>query len=196
MARGFGLGAPTGIEQIPEASGQILDPQSQVDAVNQAIGQGDVQVTPLQVARFMAAIANGGTLYRPQIVESDPADRRRPETCLPSGGERHASLRDENLAILQEALFMVTNFNRGTARNNIRGIQFDTAGKTGTAESGSGLPHAWFAGYTLNEEEERASRTLPSPWLSRTSGRALIMRADLPLYGGGVLFRKPGQNLV
>jgi cell division protein FtsI/penicillin-binding protein 2 len=62
-------------------------------------------------------------------------------------------VRDENLQIMQEAMFWVTNFNRGTARFNIRGIQFDTAGKTGTAESGSGLPHAWFAGYTLNEEE-------------------------------------------
>lgn len=153
MARGFGLGALTGIGQIPEASGQILNPNSPVDAINQAIGQGDVQVTPLQVARFIAAIANGGTLYRPQIVEriqpvdGDPKLVFRPEAngTLP--------LRDENLQILQEAMFMVTNFNLGTARNNIRGIQFDTAGKTGTAESGSGLPHAWFAGYTLNEEE-------------------------------------------
>ncbi|HCB00820.1 MAG TPA: hypothetical protein DEP19_00410 [Anaerolineae bacterium] len=153
MARGFGLGSVTGIEQLPEAAGQILDPASQVDAVNQAIGQGDVQVTPLQVARFTAAIANGGTLYRPQIVEriqpvdGDPILVFRPEAndTLP--------VRAENLAVIQEAMFMVTNFNRGTARNNIRGIQFDTAGKTGTAESGSGLPHAWFAGYTLNEEE-------------------------------------------
>ncbi|WKZ37208.1 MAG: penicillin-binding transpeptidase domain-containing protein [Anaerolineales bacterium] len=153
MARAFGFGSPTGIEQVPEASGQILDPTTPVDAVNQAIGQGDVQVTPLQVARLMAAIANGGTLYRPQIVETiqpvdgDPKLAFRPEATgtLP--------LRDENLQILQEAMFMVTNFNLGTARNNIRGIQFDTAGKTGTAESGSGLPHAWFAGYTLNEED-------------------------------------------
>jgi cell division protein FtsI/penicillin-binding protein 2 len=82
-----------------------------------------------------------------QPIDGDPKLVFRPEAngTLP--------LRDENLAILQEALFMVTNFNRGTARNNIRGIQFDTAGKTGTAESGSGLPHAWFAGYTLNEED-------------------------------------------
>lgn len=151
MARGFGLGSLTGIEQIPEATGQILDPQSQVDAVNQAIGQGDVQVTPLQVARFIAAIANGGTLYRPQIVETiqpvdgDPILAFKPEAngVLP--------VRPENLDIIREAMFMVTGPN-GTARNNIRGLQFEVAGKTGTAESGSGLPHGWFAGFTNNEE--------------------------------------------
>lgn len=150
MARAFGLGSPTGIEQLPEEAGQILDPVSQVDAVNQAIGQGDVQVTPLQVARFTAAIANGGTLYRPQIVEKiqpvdgDPILIFKPEAngALP--------LRAENLDILKEAMFMVTG-STGTAYNNIRGLQFDVAGKTGTAESGSGLPHAWFAGFTNNE---------------------------------------------
>jgi cell division protein FtsI/penicillin-binding protein 2 len=151
MARGFGLGAPTGIQQIPEANGQILDPQSQVDAVNQAIGQGDVQVTPLQVARFIAAITNGGTLYRPQIVEKiQPVDG---DVILSFKPEANGVLpvRAENLEIIKEAMFWVTAPN-GTARNNIRGLQFDVAGKTGTAESGSGLPHAWFAGFTSNEE--------------------------------------------
>ncbi len=153
MARAFGFGSPTGIEQVPEASGQILDPTTPVDAVNQAIGQGDVQVTPLQVARLMAAIANGGTLYRPQIVETIQPVDGDPKLVFRPEANGTLPLRDENLQILQEALFMVTNFNLGTARLNIRGIQFDTAGKTGTAESGSGLPHAWFAGYTLNEED-------------------------------------------
>jgi penicillin-binding protein 2 len=152
MARAFGFGSPTGISQIEEASGQILDPNNVTDAVNQAIGQGDVQVTPLQVARLMAAIANGGTLYRPQIVETIQPVDGDPKLVFRPEAQGTLPLRDENLEILQEALFWVTNFNRGTARNNIRGIQFDTAGKTGTAESGSGLPHAWFAGYTLNEE--------------------------------------------
>lgn len=150
MARGFGLGSPTGIQQIPEASGQILDPQTQVDAVNQAIGQGDVQVTPLQVMRFIAAIANGGTLYRPQIIEKiQPVDGDPVLTFKPEA-QGVLPVRDENLDIIREAMFMVTGPD-GTARRDIRGLQFSVAGKTGTAESGSGLPHAWFAGFTDNE---------------------------------------------
>lgn len=151
MARSFGLASPTGIQQIPEEEGQIIDPPSNVDATNQAIGQGDVQVTPLQVARFMAAIANGGTLYRPQIVEKiQPVDGDSLQTFKPEA-QGTLPLRSDNLEILQEALLMVTENPRGTARFNLRGLQFSVAGKTGTAESGSGKPHGWFAGYTLNE---------------------------------------------
>lgn len=150
-ARGFGLGSRTGIEQIEEATGQIIDPTTPLDAVNQAIGQGDVQVTPLQVARIIAAIANGGTLYRPQIVEKIQPIEGDPVLTFKPEANGTLPLRDENLEILREAMFMVTGPN-GTARNNIRGLQFSVAGKTGTAESGSGLPHAWFAGFTNNSE--------------------------------------------
>jgi penicillin-binding protein 2 len=149
MARAFGLGSPTGIEQLPEESGQILDPAGPVEAVNQAIGQGDVQVTPLQVARFTAAIANGGTLYRPQVVEKIQPVDGDPVLVFKPEANGTLPLRAENLDILKEAMFMVTG-TTGTAYNNIRGLQFSVAGKTGTAESGSGLPHAWFAGFTNN----------------------------------------------
>lgn len=152
MARAFGLAALTGIDEIEEESGQILDPTTDLDAVNQAIGQGDVQVTPLQVANFMAAIANGGTLYRPQIVESIQPVEGDPLLVFKPEARGTLPLRPENLDILREALLMVTQNKRGTATFNLRGLQFDVAGKTGTAESGSGKSHAWFAGYTLNKE--------------------------------------------
>jgi penicillin-binding protein 2 len=157
MARLFGLGSKTGIGEIEESSGQILDPTSDIEAVNQAIGQGDVQVTPLQVARFMAAIANGGTLYRPQIVEKIQPIEGDPKLVFRPEANGTLPLRTENLDILREALLMVTNNKRGTARFNLRGFieQYTVAGKTGTAESGNGKSHAWFAGYTLNEADTK-----------------------------------------
>ncbi|MCZ2126165.1 MAG: hypothetical protein LC099_00130 [Anaerolineales bacterium] len=153
MARAFGLGSPTGIGQIPEAAGRIDNPATQVDAVNLAIGQGTMLVTPLQVARFIAAIANGGTLYRPQIVEKiEPVDGAPIQTFKPEA-QGTLPLRPDNLDVLREAMFWVINEPKGTARFNMRGLQFKTAGKTGTAESGSGKPHGWFAGYTMNEAD-------------------------------------------
>lgn len=152
MAHAFGLGSKTGIEQIAEETGQIDNPATNIDAVNQAIGQGTVQVTPLQVARFMAAIANGGTLFRPQIVEKIQPIEGNPLLVFKPEAQGTLPLRSENLDILREALLMVTEDSLGTARFNMRGLQFKVAGKTGTAESGSGQPHGWFAGYTLNEE--------------------------------------------
>jgi penicillin-binding protein 2 len=153
MARGFGLGSPTGIEQVEEAAGQITDPQSQTDAVNQAIGQGEVLVTPLQVARFVAAIANGGTLYRPQLIEKIQPIEGDAKLVFRPEANGTLPLRKENLEILREAMKMVTQNPKGTARFNLRGLQFDVAGKTGTAESGNGKSHAWFAGYTLNKAD-------------------------------------------
>ncbi len=149
MARGFGLGKETGIDQIEEESGTIINPPGQVEAVNQAIGQGDVEVTPLQVARFMAAIGNGGTLYRPQLVEQiiDPSGNAtqifKPESqgVLP--------ITAETLQALREAMLSVIRNPRGTAYRRFTNItEIPIYGKTGTAESGSGKPHAWFAGYT------------------------------------------------
>lgn len=153
MARAFGLGQRTGIE-IPEETGQILDPNNDpIEVVNQSIGQGTVQVTPLQVARFIAAIGNGGTLYRPQLVEKiEPVEGGDPLVVFKPEAQGVLPVQTFRMDVIREAMRWVVSDSRGTANFRMRGLQIPVAGKTGTAESGSGLPHAWFAGYTMASE--------------------------------------------
>jgi len=148
MARSFGFGAPTGIEQVDEEAGQITNAEGLVQAVNQSIGQGDVLVTPLQVAVMIGAVGNGGTLYRPQLVERIQPIEGDPVAVFKPEARGTLPLRSENLEVMKEALWGVIHDSRGTANFSLRGFDFPAAGKTGTAESGSGEPHAWFAGYT------------------------------------------------
>lgn len=157
MARGFGLGAPTGINVIDEAPGNITNPPGVIDAVNQAIGQGDVQVTPLQVARMMAAIGNGGTLLRPQLIEKTiDANGIVTQVYKPDANAHPLPITNATLKALQAAMHKVIYETSGTAYGRFYGLR-DTIplyGKTGTAESGNGRSHAWFAGYTDSPNPE------------------------------------------
>ena len=153
MARAFGLGQKTGIEQIEEEAGQIQDPNGDpIEVVNQSIGQGTVQVTPLQVARFIAALGNGGTLYRPQLVEKIEPVQGDPIIVFKPEAVGTLPIQPFRLDIIQQAMIAVVADSRGTANFRLRGLRIPVAGKTGTAESGSGDPHAWFAGYTMASE--------------------------------------------
>jgi penicillin-binding protein 2 len=121
--------------------------------VNQAIGQGDVLVTPLQVADFIAAIANGGTLYRPQLVERiEPVDGSAAVQVFKPEARGTLPIQPFRLEFIKNAMIEVVKNPRGTANFRLRGLTIPVAGKTGTAESGSGKPHAWFAGFTMAEE--------------------------------------------
>jgi penicillin-binding protein 2 len=110
-----------------------------------------MQVTPLQVARFVAAVGNGGTLYRPQVIEKiglpggDATRIFQPEAVgtLP--------IKPETLAMIQEAMKGVVSSKQpvGTAYRPMNGLDIPVAGKTGTAEAPGGDSHAWFAGYTF-----------------------------------------------
>lgn len=150
MARGFGLGQKTGMLEIEEDAGRIDNPAGMTEAVNQAIGQGDVLVTPLQVARFMAAIGNGGTLYRPQLIDKIiDANGTVTQVFNREPNARPLPITEATLKALQNAMREVVRNRRGTAYIRFTNLtNVPIFGKTGTAESGNGDSHAWFAGYT------------------------------------------------
>lgn len=167
--RAFGLGVATDILGLTESAGVMPDdawkqttynqPVFDGDAVNTAIGQGYSLATPLQIARLIAAMGNGGRLLRPRVVEKivnvdGTVQVFEPEVAgtLP--------LSSESTALLRQSLEAVVSGARGTARAAFNGITYTVAGKTGTAESGQKQPHAWFAGYAPADEPRVAIAVL------------------------------------
>ncbi len=155
VAAGFGLGKPTGIE-IPEFEGNInMTPTDINEYVQMAIGQSTLQNSPLQIANFVAAVGNGGTLHQPTVVDrigltgQDPVYKFEPKEIgkLP--------VTPENLEAIQQAMTMVIRNPSGTANFQFQNYPWNIAGKTGTAENSTGTPHAWFAGYTYEENPDR-----------------------------------------
>ena len=155
MAYEFGLGTETGIE-IPEAAGYI--PETAGTCVNNAqmaIGQGEILVTPLQVAMFYAAVANGGTLFQPTLVESIKSASGETTHTFSPESMGSLPLSDATLSIVQEALRMVIEEPRGTGYWAMQGLEIPVSGKTGTAQTPTGDAHAWFAGYTRQNDPNR-----------------------------------------
>jgi penicillin-binding protein 2 len=156
-ARLFGLGAPIGLGVTREASGLVPDPDWKMaelgeawfpgDSVNVAIGQGYLLVTPLQVVTMVAAVGNGGTLYRPQLVLKVSASSEEPEQVFEPQELGRLPVRPETLSAIREGLLGAATGPRGTATHVFEGMEVTVAGKTGTAENPDEDPHAWFAGY-------------------------------------------------
>ena len=162
-ARAFGFGTATGVELGGEKLGLIPQPKGRRkswqggDIVNMSIGQGQVLVTPLQVARFMAAVANGGVLWKPRLVERIERPDRGVLYSDPGQVAGHVELSPAVWAFLRQALWAVVNDGTDIAAK-IPGI--DIAGKTGTAQmvahskAEKGQDHAWFAAFAPVRDPE------------------------------------------
>ena len=142
-ARRMGYGRVTGVELVEEETPGLLGDQAwkrevlgegwtPVDTITSAIGQGALQVTPIQMARLYAAVANGGWLVTPHLVER-PTER----TWI--------GLKPATLQVLRDGLRQVVT--NGTAKLLNDPSLPPVAGKTGTGEDPPRPDHAWFGGY-------------------------------------------------
>ncbi|WP_416238090.1 penicillin-binding protein 2 [Synechococcus sp. CCY9201] len=142
-ARRMGFGSLSGVELIEEDTPGLLgdqawkkevlgEPWTPVDTITSAIGQGAVTVTPIQMARLYAAVANGGWLVTPHLVE-----RSTPRTWI--------GLRPDTLRVLRQGLRDVVTSGTATLLNDPS--LPPVAGKTGTGEDPPRPDHAWFGGY-------------------------------------------------
>jgi len=161
MALSLGLGKKTGVD-LPEESGGLIPTPDYYDrklgpgkwtqgtALNMAIGQGEVLVTPLQMASLYGAVGNNGTWIRPHLVKSVMGTDGRAvpwnkafSDSAGSDTSRLLSVSAEHIALLKKALWGVVNSGYGTA-GSARVAGLDIGGKTGTAQNPHGKDHSWF----------------------------------------------------
>lgn len=140
----YGFGQPTGIDLVGEIGGILPSPAAKLklnkerwypgDLVNAAIGQGMWKVTPLQLARGTAALADGGMLRRPHLVAAQRTHFDSPWEPLPQPAPVRITENPENLRVVQEGMQMTIHGPGGTARAMSVGAPYRMAGKTGTAQ--------------------------------------------------------------
>lgn len=162
-ARRFGLGATTGIDLLGEVSGVIPTPEWKAEifgaddpwrignTYHTAIGQYGFQISPLQAARFVAAIANGGKLLKPQIISNSAPEYQS------------IGIPDPYLQVVREGMRLAVTSGREDATVkylNLKSIHI--AGKTGTAQLGARNEsmNAWFVGFWPAENPRFAVATV------------------------------------
>jgi penicillin-binding protein 2 len=168
----FGFGQRTGVDLGPESSGLLPTPEwrrANFDgfdrewrpgfSIQLAIGQGDLLVTPLQMARFYAIIANGGRLVTPHIAEQieQPGDTRSPTLVkrrFPPEPPLRTGVDPNAIEVVKQGLYAATHGPYGTSSPIFSNYPVPIAGKTGTAEKVVELPgfvglrdQSWWCGY-------------------------------------------------
>ena len=163
-SRLFELGEITGIDLVSEKDGFVptrdwkLKTRGEAwyhgDTANLSIGHGFFLVTPLQMFRVIAAVANGGSLINPYLVKEIVDSEGKVVESFSSGRGKKIPISSSVFDFLRKSLRGVVKEGTGwRAENNIVKI----AGKTGTAESGDEeRDHNWFIGYTLSDEARLA----------------------------------------
>jgi penicillin-binding protein 2 len=177
-AERLGFGSPTGIDLPWESAGQVPGLHSGVRASDDgvggeltererrrfereslgfSIGQSRLTVTPLQLARLMACVANGGWLVTPHVASDDGQSILLDDAAgaaLPQN-RRVEGMDEASIEAIREGLTAAVNDPAGTGYQSVRLSDLRIAGKTGTAEAAPGKPdHAWFAGWFPAEEPE------------------------------------------
>jgi penicillin-binding protein 2 len=205
MGRAYGLGSVTNLGVAAEVPGVMPDTAyhdrvtpggyTKGMALNTAIGQGDVNVTPLQLAVLYAAIANGGHVYQPQLVERVETPEGQVLDQFAPKLVRDVPMTAEQRAVIVDALTAVVNEPGGTAYGR-RLPGLNVAGKTGTAQvarlgalrlkkdqiSYWLRDHAWFAAFAPAEDPEIAVVVLNEHSGFGSSGAAPTAMAMIKKY--------------
>jgi penicillin-binding protein 2 len=158
----FGLSQQTGIDLPGERNGLLPDPEWKEKVKNEkwyigdtyhyAIGQGDVLVTPLQVANYTSAFANGGTLYQTKLVDRifDQDSDQEVETTSTVLNENMVD--PYNIQVVRQGMRQAVTSGSGRLLNS---LPVTAAGKTGTAQWGlDNDPHAWFTSFAPYDNPE------------------------------------------
>jgi len=151
----FGLNALTGIDLPNEKAGFLPTPEWKLqtkkeqwyigDSYHLAIGQGDLLVTPLQVANYISVFANNGILYKPQIIDHYFDQETKNNVAIDSEIIRQDFISDQTLNIVCQGMRQAVTSGSAKILNS---LPVTSAAKTGTAQwSTDKNPHAWFAAF-------------------------------------------------
>ncbi len=162
----FGFGEVTGIDLSGESKGLVPDEKyldraygknkwSKGLMLNFAIGQGDLLVTPLQMAYFAMNIANEGKSFIPHVKRGVQDPVTGEEEFNQPDSVQIPDIRPETYSLVKRGMYMVVHGTHATGRSaQVRGIT--AAGKTGTAQNPHGEDHAWFIGFAPFEDPQIA----------------------------------------